>query len=280
MKKLSIITINYNNRDGLRKTIESVVNQTWRDFEYIVIDGGSTDGSVEIIKEYADRIDYWVSEPDKGIYDAMNKGIYQAKGEYCLFMNSADEIYQPTTLENAHQQLDGTDIVCGQLKSPHGGGDIMKGPKVVSMQHFYQSTLPHIATFIKTQLLVEEPYDTTYRIVSDWKFWIQSLIFKNATYKSINIIIANFDINGISSINKNLDTKERTDVLDKLIPPRILCDYYTATHGDTFENKLYLVIKAHKSHKVFYTLNILVFKLLSLFSKRTAQWVKEFPFKI
>lgn len=276
--KLSIITINFNNRDGLRKTIESVVNQTWQEFEYIIIDGGSTDGSVEVIKEYADRIDYWVSEPDKGIYDAMNKGIDQAKGEYCLFMNSADTFNNNEVIEHAHITLDGTDIVCGQLKFPHGY--IMKGPKVVSMQHFYTSTLPHQATFIKTQLLKDEPYDTSYRIVSDWKFWIQSLIFKNATYKSINLTIANFDINGISSINKNLDTAERAEVLDKLIPPRILCDYYTAVHGDTYEDKLYLVIKAHKSHKVFYTLNILIFKLFSLFSKRTAQWIKEFPVKI
>lgn len=276
--KLSIITINFNNRDGLRKTIESVVNQTWQEFEYIIIDGGSTDGSVEVIKEYADHIDYWVSEPDKGIYDAMNKGIDQAKGEYCLFMNSADTFNNNEVIEHAHITLDGTDIVCGQLKFPHGY--IMKGPKVVSMQHFYTSTLPHQATFIKTQLLKDEPYDTSYRIVSDWKFWIQSLIFKNATYKSINLTIANFDINGISSINKNLDTAERAEVLDKLIPPRILCDYYTAVHGDTYEDKLYLVIKAHKSHKVFYTLNILIFKLFSLFSKRTAQWIKEFPVKI
>ena len=86
--KLSVITINYNNRDGLHKTIASVVNQSWREFEYIVIDGGSTDGSVDVIKSFADRIDYWVSEPDKGIYNAMNKGIDVAQGEYCIFINS------------------------------------------------------------------------------------------------------------------------------------------------------------------------------------------------
>lgn len=83
--KLSVITINYNNCSGLKKTIESVVNQTATQFEYIVIDGGSTDGSVDVIKEYSDKIDYWVSEPDRGIYNAMNKGIDVAKGEYCIF---------------------------------------------------------------------------------------------------------------------------------------------------------------------------------------------------
>ena len=104
--KLSVITINYNNRDGLRKTIESVVNQTCRDFEYIIIDGGSTDGSVDVIKQYADRIDYWVSEPDKGIYHAMNKGIAVAHGEYLNFMNSGDCFYESTVVENVLQLKD------------------------------------------------------------------------------------------------------------------------------------------------------------------------------
>ena len=85
-RKFSIITINYNNKEGLRKTIESVVGQSFRDFEYIIIDGGSTDGSIEVIKEYAGKVDYWVSEPDKGIYHAMNKGVLQAHGEYLNFM--------------------------------------------------------------------------------------------------------------------------------------------------------------------------------------------------
>lgn len=275
--KLSIITINYNSRDGLRKTIESIVNQTWQEFEYIIIDGGSTDGSVEVIKEYADRINYWVSEPDMGIYDAMNKGVVRAKGEYCLFMNSADTFYDSTVIDHVFPLLDNTDIICGQLKFPHGY--IMKGPKEVSMQHFYTSTLPHQATFIKTQLLISEPYDTSYRIVSDWKFWIQSLIFKNATYKTIDYIIAVFDVSGISSTHEDLRIEEQKKVFDELIPPRILCDYYTHTHGNTYEEKLYFVIKAHKWHKLFYTLNIFCFKFFSLFNKRT-KWVKEFPFKI
>lgn len=84
-KRLSIITINYNNLEGLKKTVESVVNQTWQEFEYIVIDGGSTDGSATYLESQNDKITYWVSEPDKGIYSAMNKGIAKATGEYLLF---------------------------------------------------------------------------------------------------------------------------------------------------------------------------------------------------
>ena len=105
--KLSVITINFNNRDGLRKTIESVVKQTYKDFEYIIIDGGSTDGSVDVIKEYADKIDYWVSEPDKGIYNAMNKGIDVAKGEYCIFMNSGDVFFSNDVYNEVYEDLRG-----------------------------------------------------------------------------------------------------------------------------------------------------------------------------
>ena len=90
MPQITVITINYNNRDGLRKTIDSVVNQTHNDYEYIIIDGGSTDGSLDVIKLYSNRIDYWKSEPDRGIYNAMNKGIDVARGEYCIFLNSGD----------------------------------------------------------------------------------------------------------------------------------------------------------------------------------------------
>ena len=86
--KYSIITVNYNNKEGLRNTIESVIHQTYRDFEFIVIDGGSTDGSAEVLKEYDSQITYWVSEKDKGIYNAMNKGIAKATGDYLNFMNS------------------------------------------------------------------------------------------------------------------------------------------------------------------------------------------------
>ena len=276
--KLSIITINFNNRDGLRKTIESVVNQTWQEFEYIIIDGGSTDGSVEVIKEFADRIDYWVTEPDKGIYDAMNKGIDQAKGEYCLFMNSADTIYENTTLEKVNAELDGTDIISGKMLFENGC--FATPPSSISAKFFFSNTLPHQATFIRTQLLKQQPYDTNYRIVSDWKFWIETLVFNNSSYKNNSGIIALFDSSGISSLNVQLRFQEQEQVLSTLYLPKILADYHSFLWGDTYEDKLYLVMKAHKFHKVFYTLNILIFKLFSLFSKRTAEWVKEFPFKI
>jgi glycosyltransferase involved in cell wall biosynthesis len=103
--KLSIITINKDNARGLEKTIQSVMGQTYNDFEYIVIDGASSDDSVDIIKRYADRMTYWVSEPDTGIYNAMNKGIRKAQGEYCLFLNSGDVLINSNSLKDAFEEI-------------------------------------------------------------------------------------------------------------------------------------------------------------------------------
>ena len=111
--KFSIITINYNNVEGLRNTIKSVVNQTYTDYEFIIIDGGSTDGSVEVIKEYANIITYWVSEPDKGIYNAMNKGIEVANGEYLNFMNSGDCFYNNDVLQKVADYHLEKDMIVG-----------------------------------------------------------------------------------------------------------------------------------------------------------------------
>src|SRR5215213_3812369 len=99
MPQFSIISINLNNAEGLQKTFDSVFNQTFTDFEYIIIDGGSSDGSEEIIKENADKFSYWVSEKDDGIYDAMNKGIAKATGDYLLFLNSGDHLLDSSILQ-------------------------------------------------------------------------------------------------------------------------------------------------------------------------------------
>jgi glycosyltransferase involved in cell wall biosynthesis len=100
MPLISIITVSYNNQDGLEQTIQSIINQTYKNIEYIIIDGGSTDGTVEIIKKYEDNIEFWTSESDNGIFDAMNKGLSHAHGEWVHYLNSSDVYFSHTTLEN------------------------------------------------------------------------------------------------------------------------------------------------------------------------------------
>lgn len=173
-RKFSIITINYNNKEGLRKTIESVVGQSFRGFEYIIIDGGSTDGSIEVIKEYAGKVDYWVSEPDKGIYHAMNKGVLQAHGEYLNFMNSGDEFYNNGVLQEVAPSLD-SDIVVGKIV--HGTEVWGFHKEDITLMDLIRGTVLHQASFFRKELFDENRYDESYKIVSDWKFYIQTLIF-------------------------------------------------------------------------------------------------------
>ena len=199
---ISIITINLNNKEGLTKTIESVVNQTYFDkIEYIIIDGGSTDGSVDVIKEFADKISYWVSEQDNGIYNAMNKGIKLATGDYFLFLNSGDYLSQNNVIERVFPYLeDGYDMVYGnEWKVKAGSAQYeAKYPDKLSESFFKMTTLPHQSTFIKRELLNDD-YDENYKVISDWLFFLK--IFRNkATYKHMPFIVSVYNCDGISSI--------------------------------------------------------------------------------
>lgn len=237
MKKLSIITINFNNRDGLRRTIESVVAQTTRDFEYIVIDGGSTDGSVEVIKEYEEYIDYWVSEPDKGIYNAMNKGVQQAHGEYCQFLNSGDWLYDNQVIETFCNISAEEDIIYGKTRFyniPHRD-QFSEVKDTISFMDFYLSGIIHQSCFIKTHLCKSYAYDENYKICSDWKFFIQTLILNNCSFKSIENTIVYYNTTGISATNKELLVYERNHILKSIgIPPRILDNYHNLDR-ETYE---------------------------------------------
>ena len=115
MPKLSVITINFNNAIGLEKTIKSVIEQKFTDFEFVIIDGDSSDGSKEIIKKYSNKISYWVSEKDKGIYNAQNKGIERAIGEYCLFLNSGDYLVDTTVFQTVFSEKRTQDIIYGDM---------------------------------------------------------------------------------------------------------------------------------------------------------------------
>lgn len=234
--KLSIITINLNNTEGLRKTIESVISQIFSDFEYIVIDGASTDGSLEIIKEYADKITYWVSEPDKGIYNAMNKGILKAKGEYLLFLNSGDALYNSDVLQNIFSQKSTADIITGDMLKiyPNGKLELDKGQGFTRKQNnlnltlydMYIGNINHQSTLIKKKLFDQYGlYDEGYTIVSDWLFFLKVIGLNGVKVEYIDCVVSKFDMAGISNSNEELLNKERQNALVDIIPMQILEDY-------------------------------------------------------
>lgn len=223
--KLSVITINYNNKDGLLKTIESVINQTCQDFEYIIIDGASSDGSVDVIKANADKITYWVSENDTGIYNAMNKGTKAAHGDYCLFLNSGDIFLDNSVIERVYLYDFSTDIISGSIKCTDGR--YVKAPEKVTMKTFIVGSLPHQATLIRRELLLDNPYDERLGLCGDWRFFIQVLIYKNVSYTTIPIVISLFDTNGISSIESKQSERRQYELqlCRDIIPTRIEEDY-------------------------------------------------------
>lgn len=234
--KLSIVTINLNNKDGLQKTIDSVVSQTFRDFEWIVIDGGSTDGSKELIEQYADYFSYWVSEPDKGIYNAMNKGIKVAKGEYLQFLNSGDWLVDETALERCFSHGFTADIAYGDLYYYNGEklDHTVVYPELLTLRLFYQRSIGHPSSFIRNVLLQDSLYNESYKIVSDWEFFLKQA-FDHKVFEHINEFVVCYNMDGISSTSLDLAMAERKKVIIDCFPEMLITDYNTM---DEWENHL------------------------------------------
>lgn len=286
--KLSIITVNLNNREGLRKTAQSILDQTFTDYEWIVVDGASTDGSVEVANEFAQKINakssassnidststiifspneasssnnpltptaLVISEPDTGIYNAMNKGILKSQGEYCFFLNSGDYLIDGNSLQKAFE-LDFTeDVVYGFFKYDRGDHfEIGSSPKEITLRTFVDSTIQHTGNvFIRRKLFNDDQYglyDESLRIVSDWKWFLQALGLGTATARYIDVMMSVFDCTGISSSNIELCEIERNKVLKDFVPKRILNDYMVFHH---LEDRLYkqeLQIRSSKAYRL------------------------------
>lgn len=237
--KLSIITINYNNRDGLQKTVDSVVSQTYKNFEWIIIDGGSTDGSKELIEQYQDHCAYWCSEPDKGIYNAMNKGVEKATGEYCLFLNSGDCL-NGDCLKHIVSQLKG-DIIVGRVKSAESGTlSYQYEEESFSYSQLYSYSFPHQASFIKRDLFIKHGfYDEKYKILSDWKFFLQLFLKERVQLSFISDVVSIIDEHGISKTNKKLFDAEEKRLKDEIVPSYLMKDLeYSSSLHDLFGHKM------------------------------------------
>lgn len=270
--KFSVITINLNNLEGLTHTIESVLNQTCHDYEYIIIDGGSTDGSVELIRQHEKDIFYWVSEPDSGIYNAMNKGIRKACGEYCIFMNSGDEFYSDEVLAKVGKQELQHDVVCGDICFQ--GNNISPNPDKVTMRTFYKHSLYHQASCIRTTLLKERPYDESMRSAADWKWFMHALIFQNGSYLHLPITIATFEGNGFSEKQRSVGLKEINSELERCLPQRVLEDYEDYCFGTTpFRKMINHIELTPRLREIMFRLNVIVLKLLNV--KLHSDWIKQ-----
>jgi glycosyltransferase involved in cell wall biosynthesis len=228
--KLSIITINLNNADGLKTTIESVVKQTYKEIEYIIVDGASTDGSIEVIKKFGEKIAYWVSEGDNGVYEAMNKGIKKASGEYCVFLNSGDYLVNNSVVELLLQDTNHESIIYSNLLKVFPNGkklvDTNNTGKPFTMLNFFSGTINHSGTLIKRELFEKYGlYDETLKIVSDWKFFLEVVSVHNESVCYKNIVSTVFNMDGISNTHRQLEKAEREKVLKEILPVSIYLDY-------------------------------------------------------
>ena len=216
---LSVITVCYNEEDNMGKTCRSVYKQTSENFEWIVIDGKSTDNTLEIIKKYKKKISSLISENDKGVYDAMNKGISKAKGRYLLFLNGGDMLKNKDVLKKVSKYIkedsEKSSIYYGDLYYDNGEIVTFKKSKL-NKNFFVKKTISHQATFIKRKLFQDYgKYNTKYKITADFDFWVKAIIMNKVKTKYIPMIISVFDLSGISTNYKlaKKQIKERNEVL-------------------------------------------------------------------
>lgn len=265
LKKLSIITINWNNADGLQKTIESVISQMSDECEYIVIDGNSWDTSGNVVLQYQQFITEFISEPNAGIYGNMNRGIAIAKGEYCLFLNSGDLLVEGV-LQAALSKCLGEDIIYFDTYLSYNNRQIeeLSYPEQLTMRSFYERTIGHQSTFIKRALFEKYGYyNETNKIHSDYEFWINSIIVNNCTHKHVNFPLAYYDMGGRSSKPDANTTSEVQAILSRYIPERILEDYqYWHQKEKEIE-----ILMWYKRQDILYNMLVFLYKVLKNFRK-------------
>lgn len=275
--KLSIITINRNNAAGLEKTMRSVAAQTYKELEYIVIDGASTDGSVEMIKKYESQFAHlrWLSEPDAGIYNAMNKGICMASGEYIQILNSADALASDVVTEKmlaALEEKGKPSILYGNMIKcfPNGRKVVDKcfAGQEITMLGMYTGTLNHDPAYIRRDLFEKYGYyDEGLKIVSDWKWYLQAIILGGEKPQYVDLDVTLFDMTGISenAKSKAMIRDERAKVLEEVIPAGYLHDYRK------YSEDIHLMRRIHRyplAYKLVWFVERCLFKLEKSSNKR------------
>lgn len=198
--KISIIMASYNCVSVIEQAILSVVNQTYNNIEFIIIDGGSTDGTVDILKKYNKKISYWISEPDKGIYEAFNKGINIATGDYIYFLGSDDSLINNNIITDVVNDLEDIDFYSGAVYCVEENG---KQFTIDGIDETRLDMIPHQGVFTKTSFLKKRPFDTTYKIVADYDHYLYMTKILKVNIKRTSMIIAFYSTEGISSVDDN-----------------------------------------------------------------------------
>ena len=256
-RRFSIITVNRNNADALRRTVDSVCSQTFKEYEYIIIDGASTDNSLDVINEYEEYIDYFVSEPDRGIYNAMNKAVRAATGEYVLFMNAGDVFASVNVLSEIDFMNPCTDFIFGATIYNKGRASMkIVLPERLSFFFFFTEGVCHQSAFIRRSLFAElGEYDETVKITADWQFFILALAKAKKSYVTLPLPVSIYDMTGYSSQKESevIIEMEKTQFLKTQFPFFYIdyCKYVKLRH------RFYYDIMNRLRWKLFYNIPFL-----------------------
>ena len=286
MVKITVITVVYNDRKGFRNTAESVVSQNacyGTDWEWIVVDGQSKDGTVDEISSYDNRITWWVSEPDNGIYDAMNKALAHANGEYLIFMNAGDCFCDIDVIRRViiHESFGKSDYLVGDTYHV-SNGEVVGEPDIpgeITGKMLYMRSMPHQATFMRTsRLRALGGYDTSYRIVADAKFFFQDIVINDAVCSNLGFFTTLYDLSGVSATSWQRSWEERSRLLSELLPMRIRADYQRYCYGETALERILCKISTHSVLYLILTgFAVLMYAPVSIFNRlnmRLHRWSK------
>ena len=277
--KLSIVTINFNNAEGLKRTLESVACQTYRNIEHVIIDGGSTDNSVDVIRDYEHSVFSnqksaysisWMSENDKGIYNAMSKGIRKATGDYIWILNSGDCVADADVVERMMDILEKNPypMLLGNIVKvyPEGRKETERKirnantpkPMDVSMLTFYRGTVPQDAAFVRRDLFEKYGlFDDTLKIVSDWKLYLNMIALGEVVPMYVDIDVVLFDMMGVSNANVERRNAEKRAYLEEILPASVLKDYDAHAFDAEQMNRL----RKHHLYGLVYFMERVLFKL-------------------
>lgn len=259
--KISIITVVLNDLNGIRSTAQSVLSQEGGDYEYVILDGESGDGTWE----YIESLDFKGVKKrmhDTGIYNAMNNAVRIANGEYVLFLNAGDTFFDSNVLAKATEVIGEKDFYVGHTMEI--GKTTYKGyaPEVLSLGYLMKHSVYHQSTFIRRKLLLDNPYNEMHKVVSDWEFFFERW-FDGCTYGMLNFFVSNYYLGGFSYLHKNLMVKEREEVKEKMLQKGIdiicsdeasdflgLGESLRSTIKAVFKEKEMLIVKRRKHNRI------------------------------
>ena len=269
---ISVITICYNEVANIKETLDSIVGQTYHDLELIVVDGGSTDGTKDIIASYEEHIAWWCSEPDNGIYNAMNKGVTHATGEYVIFMNGGDCFHDHKVLERVAEVAE-ADILEGHTVKK--GTELRRDLSYDDMaKKLLADGICHQSAFIRTSLLRTHPYNERYRIAADWRFWLQTLLCEGegVSHQYLGFIVSAIDVNGLTFSNMKQNMQERRAILQELLPTtslsgltKVLTEYHDMMHDPVIDYALFLSSNSPTGYNIVRKIAKRVVKLVKCF---------------